>query len=98
MSEPQEGISFDEKIEIDSLIEYMQESDLESVNALDLIRGIVGSPYERYKQAQATLRWGRPAFALLRAEGREIGSVTLGELEGHEVSLERLLELRRGLE
>jgi hypothetical protein len=85
--------SAEEKAEIDLLIKHMQDSGVDAVKPLDLIRGLQGNPYERYKQAQTTIRWGRPAFVLMKAEGLDLDKVTLGEL-GKEISLERLIELR----
>ena len=85
--------SAEEKAEVDLLIKHLQDSGLDAVKPLDLIRGLAGNPYERYKQAQATIRWGRPAFVLMKAEGLDLDKVTLGEL-GREVSLQRLIELR----
>lgn len=83
----------EEKTDIDILISHMQDSGLDAVKPLELLRGLAGNPYERYKQAQATLRWGRVAFVLMKAEGLDLEKVTIGEL-GQEISLERLIELR----
>ena len=91
------GVSPEEKAELDLLIQHMQESGIDAVKRLDLIRGLAGNPYERYKQAQATIRWGRPAFVLMKAEGLDIDKVTIGELD-QEMSLERLIEIRRRLQ
>jgi len=85
--------SAEEKAEIDILIKHMRETGLDAVKPLDLIRGLAGNPYERYKEAQRTLRWGRPAFVLMKAEGLDLEKVTIGEL-GREISLQRLIELR----
>jgi hypothetical protein len=85
--------SDEEKAEIDILIKHMQDSGLDAVKPLDLLRGLEGNPYERYKQAQTTIRWGRPAFVLMKAEGLDLEKVTIGEL-GREISLERLIALR----
>jgi hypothetical protein len=93
MSNEFNGSSAEEKAEIDALIKHLQDSGLDAVKPLDLLRGVVGNPYERYKQAQATLRWGRPAFVLMKAGGLDVDKVTIGEL-GREVTLERLIELR----
>jgi len=90
------GVSPEEMAELDVLIEFMQESGIDAVKPLDLLRGLQGNPYERYKQAQTTIRWGRPAFALMKAEGLDIDNVTIGEL-GREVSLDQLVDLRRRL-
>jgi len=91
------GHSPDEKDELDELIRYMQEHELNRVKPLDLLRGIVGKPYEDYKQAQRTLRWGRPAFVLMQAEGHDLDGLTVGELK-QEMSLEQIIEIRRRLE
>lgn len=71
---------------------------MDAVKPLDLLRGLLpGNPYQRYKQAQATIRWGRPAFVLMKAEGLDIDKVTIGQLN-KEMSLERLIELRAKLQ
>jgi hypothetical protein len=93
MSNELNKASAEEKAEIDVLIKHMQDSGLDAVKPLDLLRGLAANPYEQYKQAQATLRWGRPAFVLMKAEGLDLEKVTLGEL-GQEISLKRLIELR----
>jgi hypothetical protein len=93
MSKEFNSASAEEKAEIDILIKHMQDSGLDAVKPLDLIRGLAANPYEQYKQVQATIRWGRPAFVLMKEEGLDIDKVTIGELR-REISLERLIELR----
>jgi hypothetical protein len=90
------GASPDEIAEVDELIRHMQESEISSVKPLELLRGIEGNPYERYKEAQRTIRAGRPVFVLLKAEGLDVEKVTMGDLD-QEMSLERIIELRQRL-